>query len=467
MQFYKFKLFNVITNFDKNMDAPMEPVAYATQLLTAAPPSCQQPLNKYLDAYQRRLFHPLALAALELARRDEFAAALPDFFRHCILPIHDRIDPARLVDIASAACTAILDAASPDTATAVAAQASSLMNDVAQKLAPPRPHALPQHIRALALAVSYVLQQPNEVPLQEARERLHECEAHLNSLGAGHGALGGVPADVHAAFYRASAQVSRRTRNWDAFYASGMLYLACADLPTMSVTEKCDWVIALCIAAIAAKGIYVFGDLLTHPVMKEVEPVLTKQNDWRLALAKAMNAGSLAAFTKLSVHFKNEPAFLNKQDFLLDKVRLIAIMESAFERTFSTASNSVVDDPEDAEMTSSEASRRIPLQQLASKIHVSVDQVEPIVMRALARDLIRGSIDQVDEVVVITWVRPRYLDVKQLKVLRHRLSAWEARVRAVERSMHVQGKSEIPVADDSGANFVGMKQTSHNPLAVA
>lgn len=43
-------------------------------------------------------------------------------------------------------------------------------------------------------------------------------------------------------------------------------------------------------------------------------------------------------------------------------------------------------------------------------------QVELLVMRALSRGLVRGSIDQVEQRVQIQWVRPRVLDREQVIV---------------------------------------------------
>lgn len=41
-------------------------------------------------------------------------------------------------------------------------------------------------------------------------------------------------------------------------------------------------------------------------------------------------------------------------------------------------------------------------------------QVELLVMKALSLDLVKGTIDQVDQKVQITWVQPRVLDKEQV-----------------------------------------------------
>ena len=44
-------------------------------------------------------------------------------------------------------------------------------------------------------------------------------------------------------------------------------------------------------------------------------------------------------------------------------------------------------------------------------------QVELLVMKALSLGLVKGSIDQVDKKVHMTWVQPRVLDRNQVKTL--------------------------------------------------
>lgn len=46
-------------------------------------------------------------------------------------------------------------------------------------------------------------------------------------------------------------------------------------------------------------------------------------------------------------------------------------------------------------------------------------QVEMLVMKALSLGLVKGSIDEVDCKVHMTWVQPRVLDISQVKYLQH------------------------------------------------
>lgn len=46
-------------------------------------------------------------------------------------------------------------------------------------------------------------------------------------------------------------------------------------------------------------------------------------------------------------------------------------------------------------------------------------------MKALSLGLIRGTIDQVGQLVNITWVQPKVLDLKQVDGMRQRLQDWD------------------------------------------
>ena len=52
-------------------------------------------------------------------------------------------------------------------------------------------------------------------------------------------------------------------------------------------------------------------------------------------------------------------------------------------------------------------------------------------MKAMSLDLVRGSIDEVEKTVNITWVMPRYLNMGHLKMLEGRLADWGSKMENV------------------------------------
>lgn len=58
--------------------------------------------------------------------------------------------------------------------------------------------------------------------------------------------------------------------------------------------------------------------------------------------------------------------------------------------------------------------RQLTFAEIAQETGLPENQVEVMVMRALSLGLVKGTIDQVDNKVNITWVQPRVLDKKQV-----------------------------------------------------
>lgn len=60
-------------------------------------------------------------------------------------------------------------------------------------------------------------------------------------------------------------------------------------------------------------------------------------------------------------------------------------------------------------------------------------------MKALSLKLIRGSIDQVDQLAVITWVQPRVLEKEQIDGMRRQLEEWNNQVKKISTFVGDQG----------------------------
>ena len=85
-------------------------------------------------------------------------------------------------------------------------------------------------------------------------------------------------------------------------------------------------------------------------------------------------------------------------------------------------------------------SRTLPFDLIAQETRLPVDEVEYLVMKALALGLIRGTIDQVDQTVRITWMQGRVLDRKGVEGMKERLESWSQSVNALESWVHRTGR---------------------------
>ncbi|KAB8293248.1 hypothetical protein EYC80_007580 [Monilinia laxa] len=61
-------------------------------------------------------------------------------------------------------------------------------------------------------------------------------------------------------------------------------------------------------------------------------------------------------------------------------------------------------------------------------------------MKALSLGLLRGSIDQVDEIARINWVQPKVLDMTQIDGMRTRLGEWDSSVETLGNWIESKGQ---------------------------
>jgi 26S proteasome regulatory subunit N9 len=73
----------------------------------------------------------------------------------------------------------------------------------------------------------------------------------------------------------------------------------------------------------------------------------------------------------------------------------------------------------------------IPFNTISSSTHIPVSEVEHLIMKALSLNLVKGEIDEIDNVVRVHWVQPKVLDVDSIKQLGERLDEWQGKVGIV------------------------------------
>jgi 26S proteasome regulatory subunit N9 len=58
--------------------------------------------------------------------------------------------------------------------------------------------------------------------------------------------------------------------------------------------------------------------------------------------------------------------------------------------------------------------RQLTFKEIGQITNLKEDQVEALVMKAIAKGLVNGAIDEVSRTVHMTWVQPRVLDREQV-----------------------------------------------------
>lgn len=96
---------------------------------------------------------------------------------------------------------------------------------------------------------------------------------------------------------------------------------------------------------------------------------------------------------------------------LEQKVKIIAFLELLFE----------VDKDE----------RSLSFDRISAHCQIQKNEVELLVMKAMSLELVKGNIDEVDELVHINWILPRYLSRNHLEIMARKLDQWEVKMDEV------------------------------------
>lgn len=87
--------------------------------------------------------------------------------------------------------------------------------------------------------------------------------------------------------------------------------------------------------------------------------------------------------------------------------------------------------------------RRLTFAEIAEKTNLSEEEVELLVMKALAQKLVKGAIDQVSRDVRIQWVRPRALERESVGELAVAMDLWAEGVKQTALMLHNWGRDII------------------------
>jgi 26S proteasome regulatory subunit N9 len=146
-----------------------------------------------------------------------------------------------------------------------------------------------------------------------------------------------------------------------------------------------------------------------HPILDSLNGT---NHEWLKKLLFTFNEGNIGKFEALAPLFPREPILQSNYAFLRQKICLMALIEAVSKRS---ANN-----------------RTLAFKTIAEETHLPVNEVEHLVMKALSLNLIKGSLDQVDEKALITWVQPRVLSREQIGSLAKRLEEWVDKLSKVE-----------------------------------
>jgi 26S proteasome regulatory subunit N9 len=320
-----------------------------------ASPALQGEFAKMSELYQGKLWHQLTLLLNTVSRMESAAPLLQPLYDTFVSDFKHKLNKLALARLQVAVARQMTDTAQQAFFCKMAAEECSKDDKQASSF--------------IMCELAQLHLDAGQVP--EAKERLDEAATFLESAA-------GIDAGVQAAYYRAWASYYKIKGPAAEFYKHALLLLAYEPLSSMSDADALTISFDLGIAALVGEGLYNFGELLEHPVVTTLEQT---EFAWLADLLRAFNAGDIPQYESLvmSHHAKLEeqPALLANTTFLKEKITLMCLTETLFQRIGPSGD------------------RTVPFEVIASAANLPVDQVEFLVMRALSLKLIRGIIDQV------------------------------------------------------------------------
>ncbi|KAK2162355.1 hypothetical protein LSH36_100g10017 [Paralvinella palmiformis] len=194
---------------------------------------------------------------------------------------------------------------------------------------------------------------------------------------------------VHGRFYELSSNYHKLMGNHALYYREALRFLGCIDLADIPVPEQVERAFNLGLAAILGEGVYNFGELLAHPVLDKLKGT---EKEWLVGLLYTFNSGNISRFEELKQHWQNQMTFKRPA-----------------------------------------TDRLLSFKEISAETRLPTNEIEFLVMKALSLKLVKGSIDEVEQKVHMTWVQPRVLDREQIAVMQKKLNFWNTDVKEMEK----------------------------------
>lgn len=229
--------------------------------------------------------------------------------------------------------------------------------------------------------------------LEEAEREMREHPGVVDNL-------------VQSAFHHTALLYYKERGPATRFFDSAIMYLAHTPVEQIPAAEQLQLASAVGLAAIVGQRVYNFGELLQHPV---VDVLGGTEHEWIRDLLHAFNEGNIARYEAIAAaRGASDQVLAANAAYLNQKIRIMALMELVFRRAS--------DD------------RVISFADVAAACSLALPEVELLLIKAFSIGVVRGTIDEVDASVAVTWVQPRVLSSSQVASMRDRLGDWSAKV---------------------------------------
>ncbi|KAF9582068.1 26S proteasome regulatory subunit [Lunasporangiospora selenospora] len=358
-----------------------------------APASLQGYYGTFEDLYERKLWHQLTLAVEDFVSKPESGPLQVALYRSFISDWESKMSQLKLVSLGVSAAKQLSDHK----------EAREFLKSLTEKVDTDETRDAYVLARMEATHFGLILGD-----LETTKKDMDDCSKLLDGFDS-------VDPHINASFLRVSADYYKIKAEYAKYYKSALLYLACINIDELSNAEKTSRANDLALSALLGDSIYNFGELLMHPIL---ESLVGTDREWLKNLLFAFNSGDIGKFEALAPHFSQENILQSNMTALRQKICLMSLTETVFKRNSDN--------------------RTIAFSTISTETKLPLEEVEILAMKALSLGLIKGTIDQVDEVVRVNWVQPRVLDRNQIQGMQQRLQEWTENVNKTALVMETE-----------------------------
>ena len=380
-------------------------------------PDLSESYQNLVDLYQRKLWHQLTVGILDfvsnpsttLRTTAEGTNSYLALFDKVVLPVDKKLNQLTLALIASCVAFSLLD--DPPYKDGVAARAI-LENLLEKKDRLGHAAALHAESRLGLLGLTVLARSGEALTTESSAAALEAVKESINRNRPILAELADTESEaaiVHSAYYETAMTYRKAVGPPEAYYREAIQYVAYTSLSELSQEEQYNLATDLSLAALTGEGVFNFGEVIAAPALQCLEGT---DLYYLVELLAAGARGDVLGFQRVAdanaAAIQMQPSLVSRADAVKEKITLLALVNMVFERP--------------------SLERTLSFEDIADRVAVPLDQVEWVIMRALSLKLIKGTMDQVEQTVDVTWVMPRNLDNKQMSELATRFGEWAVKV---------------------------------------
>lgn len=214
---------------------------------------------------------------------------------------------------------------------------------------------------------------------------------------------------AYSSFYRVTTAFYKLAGPAEKFYDNTIQFLAYTSLDSLDEHKKIGLAKDICFAALIGTDVFNFGEIIPQPILKVLEET---EDAWLLRLLESFHDGDIINFAKIfETHekmFQEYKILSSNIDILRQKIGIMCLLKMIFER--------------------GSEQRTLDIDEIARTVKIDSKMAEWLLMRAMAKGLVKGKIDGVKRTVNITWLKPRVLTKDQLGTMEDKLGVWKKKV---------------------------------------